>query len=91
MEVFLTSKNDSKKVIEMNELITHDINVDKFLSGSDLGEVIKVRRFCLMQIENKEFEKRLKERDSTIEELYQLSTSSLIKKLKGSKSNSDFT
>jgi hypothetical protein len=45
MEVFLTSKNDSKKVIEMNELITHDINVDKFLSGSDLGEVIKVSRF----------------------------------------------
>jgi hypothetical protein len=44
-----------------------------------------------MQIENKEFEKRLKERDSTIEELYQLSTSSLIKKLKGSKSNSTFT
>jgi hypothetical protein len=26
----------------MNEFISHDINVDKFLSGSDLGEVIKV-------------------------------------------------
>jgi len=26
----------------MNEFISHDINVDKFLSGSDLGEVMKV-------------------------------------------------
>jgi hypothetical protein len=26
----------------MNEFISHDINVDKFLSGLDLGEVIKV-------------------------------------------------
>lgn len=27
----------------MNKLIQHDANVDKFLSGSDLGEVIKVK------------------------------------------------
>lgn len=26
----------------MNEIIEQDANVDKFLSGSDIGEVIKV-------------------------------------------------
>ena len=31
----------------MKELISHDINVDKFLSGSDLAEVIKVTHHLL--------------------------------------------
>lgn len=30
------------KDIELNEMLSHDVNVDKFLSGSDLGEVLKV-------------------------------------------------
>lgn len=39
----------------MNEFINHDVNVDRFLSGSDLGEVFKVILFFYQQIESKEF------------------------------------
>lgn len=37
LESFLTNKSSEKKTIEMNEHITHDVNVDKFLFGPDLG------------------------------------------------------
>lgn len=48
----------------MDELIQHDVNVDKFLSGSDLGEVLKVDIKVIVDLEQIVREKTQAERRS---------------------------